>query len=266
MQRLVALRVSNSSSKSKSQLRSASNLSTTKPASSLSAQILLQMAVWSFQDKIAAGALQQEYAASHERSVPNGDAPQIHYDEASSNEERESRLTKASKHQEGPRQDRSFVTDIADVDEDYANERPMTVEETKDEPHPAKRRRIAAPEALTKVSGPQADTGQEMLRSEQGKRMPAIAPAEVDCAKLLQEPGAWRSQTRRTADYERWLLELVPQDKQESTYSALQEFFGLPQNPEPVMYNGQLMHGDGAKDHSSGVKKAQAYLRTGLGG
>ncbi|RMX78211.1 hypothetical protein D0869_09265 [Hortaea werneckii] len=49
-------------------------------------------------------------------------------------------------------------------------------------------------------------------------------------------------------------------------YDTLEEFFGLPQHLSPVMYNGQLAYRDGTKDHSSRVRKAQAYFPTGLGG
>ncbi|GAB1742631.1 hypothetical protein NU219Hw_g8167t1 [Hortaea werneckii] len=49
-------------------------------------------------------------------------------------------------------------------------------------------------------------------------------------------------------------------------YDTPEEFFGLPQHLSPVMYNGQLMYRDGSKDHSSRVRKAQAYFPTGLGG
>ncbi|KAI6886911.1 hypothetical protein KC334_g15552 [Hortaea werneckii] len=49
-------------------------------------------------------------------------------------------------------------------------------------------------------------------------------------------------------------------------YDTVEEFFGLPQNLSPVMYNGQLAYRDGTKDHSSRVRKAQAYFPTGFGG
>ena len=50
-------------------------------------------------------------------------------------------------------------------------------------------------------------------------------------------------------------------------YNTLEGFFGLPQNPVPVMHNGRLMYCDGTKIHSSRVRKAQAYhFPTGHGG
>ena len=49
-------------------------------------------------------------------------------------------------------------------------------------------------------------------------------------------------------------------------YDTPGEFLGLLQHPVPVMHNGQLAYRDGTKDHSSRVRKAQAYFPTGLGG
>ncbi|KAI7204725.1 hypothetical protein KC343_g76 [Hortaea werneckii] len=49
-------------------------------------------------------------------------------------------------------------------------------------------------------------------------------------------------------------------------YDTLEKFLGLPQHPVPVMHNGQLAYRDGTKDHSSRVRKAQAYFPTGSGG
>ncbi|RMY74425.1 hypothetical protein D0863_03213 [Hortaea werneckii] len=61
-------------------------------------------------------------------------------------------------------------------------------------------------------------------------------------------------------------IDPFPAERNVIYYDTLEEFFGLPQNPVPVMYNGQLAYRDGTKDHSSRVRKAQAYFPTGLGG
>ena len=61
-------------------------------------------------------------------------------------------------------------------------------------------------------------------------------------------------------------IDLFPVEANMVYYDTLQEFFGLPQNVEPVMYNGQLMYRDGATVHSSKVTKAQAYFPPGLDG
>ncbi|GAB1729422.1 hypothetical protein NU195Hw_Modified_154t1 [Hortaea werneckii] len=61
-------------------------------------------------------------------------------------------------------------------------------------------------------------------------------------------------------------IDPFPVERNVVYYDTLEEFFGLPQNPVPVMHNGQLAYRDGTKDHSSRVRKAQAYFPTGLGG
>ncbi|RMZ15396.1 hypothetical protein D0860_01677 [Hortaea werneckii] len=61
-------------------------------------------------------------------------------------------------------------------------------------------------------------------------------------------------------------IDPFPVERNMVYYDTLEEFFGLPQNPVPVMYNGQLAYRDGTKDHSSRVRKAQAYFPTGPSG
>ncbi|KAI7214856.1 hypothetical protein KC343_g8679 [Hortaea werneckii] len=61
-------------------------------------------------------------------------------------------------------------------------------------------------------------------------------------------------------------IDPFPAERNVVYYDTLEEFFGLPRNPVPVMHNGQLAYRDGTKDHSSRVRKAQAYFPTGFGG
>ncbi|KAI6842901.1 hypothetical protein KC342_g1307 [Hortaea werneckii] len=61
-------------------------------------------------------------------------------------------------------------------------------------------------------------------------------------------------------------IDPFPAERNVVYYDTPEEFFGLPHHLVPVMYNGQLAYRDGTKDHSSRVRKAQAYFPTGLGG
>ncbi|KAI7283262.1 hypothetical protein KC345_g3053 [Hortaea werneckii] len=61
-------------------------------------------------------------------------------------------------------------------------------------------------------------------------------------------------------------IDPFPVERNVVYYDTLEEFFGLPQNLVPVIHNGQLAYRDGTKDHSSRVRKAQAYFPTGPSG